>query len=436
MLNFLLLTELSIACGGHINIEDEGDNKILKIDVSNVAKADEASKVTNKATIFGKEYDGSATVTIESKDIGVAKADQFGVVKSGSIDNIGEVVVDQNTGVGSVSKVANATKADEASKVTNKLKFGTKEYDGSAEAEVTLTDLGFKSSDYATAAQGTKADSAVQSVKVGDTTFTKDSSGNASITQADLQIALGLGSAAYEQATTFAKQTDLDTANSSIESLQNNTVKTSGDQEIAGTKTFTGSIVVPTPASNTNATNKEYVDTAISDAIKANDAMTFKGLLGGEGNPSALPTDVATVKNGDTYKVAAAGTYADQEAEIGDMFIALVKESTLSWVYIPSANDVVSNGNLDDGKLIVGGGNQTISALANGSNGQVLKIVDNTPSWTDERVASVTNVDGDTSITIEQTNDTYKVAVNSVNVNKLEQTTGDVLVFDCGTSVI
>ena len=66
-----------------------------------------------------------------------------------------------------------------------------------------LTDSGKKAADFATAAQGTKADSAIQSVEFAGTTLTVNSSKKASITQADARTALGLGTAAYENSSAF-----------------------------------------------------------------------------------------------------------------------------------------------------------------------------------------------------------------------------------------
>lgn len=62
---------------------------------------------------------------------------------------------------------------------------------------------------------------------------------------------------------------------------------------------------------------KQYVDQVMVDA----DAMTFKGVIGGEGNLEELPAASAT-KAGDTYKVGAQGTYAGYDCYIGDLLIA------------------------------------------------------------------------------------------------------------------
>jgi hypothetical protein len=85
----------------------------------------------------------------------------------------------------------------------------------------------------------------------------------------------------------------------------------------------------------TAAANKAYVDSAIAAGIKANDAMTFKGTVGGSGaTVSDLP---ATAQKGDTYKVAQAGTYNNVEAKIGDLFInSADDDADATWVHVSS----------------------------------------------------------------------------------------------------
>lgn len=90
-----------------------------------------------------------------------------------------------------------------------------------------------------------------------------------------------------------------------------------------------------TPTADAHAATKRYVDDAIAAGIKANDAMTFKGTVGGNGaTVSALPT---TAQKGDTYKVAAKGKYANVEAKVGDLFINVANDdATASWTHISS----------------------------------------------------------------------------------------------------
>ena len=52
-----------------------------------------------------------------------------------------------------------------------------------------------------------------------------------------------------------------------VQTLENEVVKKTGDQSIAGNKTFTQPLTVATPTANTNATTKEYVDNRIQKRI-------------------------------------------------------------------------------------------------------------------------------------------------------------------------
>ena len=52
-----------------------------------------------------------------------------------------------------------------------------------------------------------------------------------------------------------------------VQALETNAVKITGDQSIAGVKTFTQPLTVATPTTNTNAATKEYVDTKIQKRV-------------------------------------------------------------------------------------------------------------------------------------------------------------------------
>ena len=52
-----------------------------------------------------------------------------------------------------------------------------------------------------------------------------------------------------------------------VQTLENEVVKKTGDQSIAGNKTFTQPLTVATPTANTNATTKEYVDNRIKRRV-------------------------------------------------------------------------------------------------------------------------------------------------------------------------
>lgn len=124
-------------------------------------------------------------------------------------------------------------------------------------------------------------------------------------------------------------------------------------------------------------------DSEIEKALKANNAMVFKGSLGtvaAGGIVQTLPLDDDQVKIGDTYKVVTPNNYvADNKtpattytAIIGDMFIATssdgteeadgyIAKSKIRWVYIPSGNDdqtaYTIEYNSTNKKFILSGGN-------------------------------------------------------------------------------
>lgn len=103
--------------------------------------------------------------------------------------------------------------------------------------------------------------------------------------------------------------------------------------------------------------------------------MQYVGTLGTGGTVTALPT--SDVKSGYTYKVITAGTYANQAADVGDLFIATVKNNTITWTLVPSGDDgdVYADENFsNEGEIIVsdfGGGKKVKSTgytISNGSN--------------------------------------------------------------------
>lgn len=136
----------------------------------------------------------------------------------------------------------------------------------------------------------------------------------------------------------------------------------SSDNIISGTTT--NSFVIPqiqygeTPVTSTFGSNgvttlsvytRTEVDNKITSAIRANDAMTFKGVVG-SANLVDLPT--TNVSIGDTYRVGADQSYGPtnnaQYARIGDLFIATGTEDattgyitgTINWELIPSGDDI------------------------------------------------------------------------------------------------
>ena len=90
-------------------------------------------------------------------------------------------------------------------------------------------------------------------------------------------------------------------------------------------------------ALSASSTNDEFPTAkCVYDAIQAlPHPMQYKGTLGTDGTITSLPS-AASSNEGFTYKVITAGTYADQEAKIGDVFIS----NGSAWTLIPSGDDI------------------------------------------------------------------------------------------------
>lgn len=143
---------------------------------------------------------------------------------------------------------------------------------------------------------------------------------------------------------------DLNTTNTAIDvSVSGADITVSISDSDGDTLTKTASDALYYTVNGTKVSNqgeiefytKEEIDTKLNTV----DAMHYCGTVGGTGATVAqLPSE--GVKVGDTYKTAAAGTYAGVDAEMGDLFIATGTEekgvitSNLQWTYIPSGDDI------------------------------------------------------------------------------------------------
>lgn len=136
-----------------IAVAEDGTMDINKVSAAKIdGVVAEAAKVTNKITIGTKTFDGSAAVTITADDVPVpenvvrktdiATETAVGVVKGSADKDAVAVDKDGKMTLNTVSADKVEGVISEAAKVTNKLTFGTKTFDGSEAAEVTAEDLG------------------------------------------------------------------------------------------------------------------------------------------------------------------------------------------------------------------------------------------------------------------------------------------------------
>lgn len=126
---------------------------------------------------------------------------------------------------------------------------------------------------------------------------------------------------------------------------------------------LTGTPTAPTATSGDSST--QIATTAfVAGAISSLEgAMHYKGTVT---TSTGLPS--SDVSNGDTYKVAEAGTYEGQAAKVGDLFIAVVSGSTVTWTYIPSADEVAVT-SITAGTGLTGGTITTTGTIALDTSG-------------------------------------------------------------------
>ena len=281
----------------------------------------------------------------------------------------------QITGTGKVTIKGAATTA--ASGSAN----GTIAIDGTDVAVKGLGSAAYTaSSAYATAAQGTKADNAVPNTR---TVNGHALSANVTVTKADV----GLGNVTNEsKATMFTSPA------------------------------FTGTPTAPTAAGGTNTTQiatTAFVINEIGSKISAAQALRFKGTIGTDGDVTELPANHTV---GDTYVVKAAGNFAGEGCEAGDMIICVKSGTTAAngdWSVIQRNLDgAVTGKSLTANAVILGNGGSTVKALANGTAGYVLKATASGPAWQAEKDTVYTHPAGGAP---SKTSGFYKFSTDSTS---------------------
>ena len=137
------------------------------------------------------------------------------------------------------------------------------------------------------------------------------------------------------------------TANANDIQVDSTVVRTSGNQTIAGTKTFTSNIVVPvTPTLAANAASKSYVDSTLAGS----GALIFQGGYNAATNtPDLDVSPSASIKQGWTYAVTAAGNFFGEAVEDGDLIIAESDSPTAlsDWTVVQNNIGVATAGSSD-----------------------------------------------------------------------------------------
>jgi hypothetical protein len=212
----------------------------------------------------------------------------------------------------------------------------------------------------------------------------------------------------------------------------------SGVQTITGNKTFTGTVIVPTPTANTHAVTKVYVDNAISGVTLGNTSVTV-GSYGGAGTVATFTVqgDGRLTAAGNTTISITASQVSDRATNLVTGLTGTANEIAVSnsgvgavTLSLP-ANVTISNNLTVTGDLTVNGNTTTLntSTLTVEDKNIVLANVD-TPTDTTADGAGFT-IKGATDKTLNWV-DATDAWTSSENFNLL---TGKVYEIN-GTSVL
>jgi len=158
------------------------------------------------------------------------------------------------------------------------------------------------------------------------------------------------------------------TANANDIEVDSTVVRTSGNQTIAGTKTFSSNVVIPvTPTIAAHAASKSYVDATLAGS----GALIFQGGYNAATNtPDLDVSPSASIKQGWTYAVTAAGNFFGEAVEDGDLLIAESDAPTAlaSWTVVQNNIGVATAGATDGAttKGIAGFNSAHFNVTANG----------------------------------------------------------------------
>ncbi len=377
-------TESEAATGLYAYIDAADDKKVDKVEGKGLSANDFTDELKTK-------LDGIEAGANVNFITGVDEA-EF-TVTEGSLA-VKEIAASKITGLNE----AVTAKADKVENATSGNFAGL-------DAEGNLTDSGSKAADFATAAQGTKADSAVQGVKVNGAELTADgenkvnvtvatgsANGTVAVNGADVAVK-GLGSAAYTNADAYATADQGTKADSAVQ-----TVKVNGTA-LSATDNAVDVTVVEGSANGTVAVNG--TDVAV------------------HGLKSAAYTASSD------YATAAQGTTADT---------AVQSVSVLGKTLNKTANELT----VDEAKSALGLKSAAYEdTTAFDAAGAAAAVLGTAADGADKNTvygvkASVTALTGVVNNKIDAT------AVSQIgktgNINDIIQTEGDYVVFDCGNS--
>ena len=129
--------------------------------------------------------------------------------------------------------------------------------------------------------------------------------------------------------------------------VNSSVIRTTGAQTLGDTKTFTSNVVIPvTPTINAHAASKSYVDSTFAGS----GALIFQGGYNAATNtPDLDVSPSASIKQGWTYAVTAAGNFFTEAVEDGDLIIAESDAPTAlsDWTVVQNNIGVATAGSSD-----------------------------------------------------------------------------------------
>lgn len=193
---------------------------------------------------------------------------------------------------------------------------------------------------------------------------------------------------------------------------------TKADQAISDEN---GKNIANTYVTNTNAaavylSQKDAINTYATktDVASLTSALVYKGTVNAT---HALPTK--DVKVGDVYVVAAAGTYAGQMCENGDMIIASSVTPTWTVVQANINGAVTATNTLTDNAIVLGSSNRSVKTFATTSTAGYLYWTGSAYTWKTPAefslTAANTNSLGGIKIGYTATGKNYPVQLDSNN---------------------
>ena len=147
-----------------------------------------------------------------------------------------------------------------------------------------------------------------------------------------------------------------------------NLTLTSGNLSVTGTGSFTGQVTIPvTPTASAHAASKSYVDSTLAGS----GALIFQGGYNAATNtPDLDVSPSASIKQGWTYAVTAAGNFFGEAVEDGDLLIAESDSPTAlsDWTVVQNNIGVATAGSTDGGttKGIAGFDSANFTVSTNG----------------------------------------------------------------------